>query len=134
MKKIQNFIVLLIPLLSFAIIWLNYQFFDISAGASTWNIYLTYWASAYVLYYLCLLYLLLLRNSFQILPLLIGLVEFLLPVTCIYFDNLWFVMFLSNLGSNSVMCISLIIVYLVLLYGQHPIKKWRRIKGMDKKT
>lgn len=131
MKKIHNLIVLLIPFLSFAIIWLNYQFFDISAGASTWNIYLTYWACAYIIYYLCLLYLLLLRNSFQILPLFIGLVEFLLPAVSIYFDDLWFVMFLSNLGSNSVMCISLLIVYFVILYEKHPIKKWIRKKGIN---
>lgn len=128
MKKIVNLILLIIPFLTINIVWLNYQYFEILKGDGTWSIYVTYWLSAYFIYFASIIYLLLLKDKFYIYTIMICLIEFLISILFICLNDLWFIMFISNLTSNVVMCITLLIIYfLLLLEHLTQLKTFKRI-------
>lgn len=119
MKKIYNLLFLSIPFLVLLIMWLNFQIYNENVYAPGLNKYKLYWFSSFIIYFSCLVYLFALKKKFHFKIILIGLIEFIIPIMIIALNDLWFIIFYTNLSVNIIVVGTVIFIYLYFLLDVH---------------
>lgn len=118
-KLFSHIIIISLPLLFLYIVRLNFYFFEIPAFSEQRAFHILYWLLSYILYFLCVIALLIIRGRVSSRWVLAGILEILLISPLFWFHNRMWHMFFSQFNSNILMGFTLIILYIYLFLDAH---------------